>query len=102
VEWSGGPIILVIDALDECENETRVARTSNAGPVKGIFDLPPFIRVMVVSREEPDIQRALGSHSAVYQYPLSIDSATNKADISEFIRWSLDQIRMKNKYLPLG
>src|SRR5258707_14262367 len=22
VEWAGGPIILVIDALDECENET--------------------------------------------------------------------------------
>jgi hypothetical protein len=66
---------------------------------KGFSDLPPFIRVIVVSREEPDIQRVLGSHSTVYQYPLSIDSATNKADISEFIRWSLDQIRIKNKYL---
>jgi hypothetical protein len=99
VEWFGGPIILVIDALDECENETG-RKVLMQALSKGFSDLPPFIRVVVVSREEPDIQRVLGSHLAVYQYPLSIDSTPNKEDISEFIRWSLDQIRMKNKSLP--
>jgi hypothetical protein len=68
VECSGGPIILVIDALDECENETgrKVLMETLS---KGFSDLPPFIRIIVVSREEPDIQRVLGSHSTVYQYP---------------------------------
>jgi hypothetical protein len=98
VEWSGGPIILVIDALDEWENEAG-RKVLMEALSKGFSDLPPFIRVVVVSREEADIQRILGSHSAVYQYPLSIDSTINKADISEFIRWGLDQIHVKNKYL---
>jgi hypothetical protein len=46
VEWSGGPIVLVIDALDECgiekdrKNCCRLYR-------KGFSDLPPFIRVIV-------------------------------------------------------
>ncbi|KIM80170.1 hypothetical protein PILCRDRAFT_9732 [Piloderma croceum F 1598] len=54
VEWSGGPIILMINALDECENEMGrniLMETLS----KGFSDLPPFIRVMVASWEEPDI-----------------------------------------------
>ena len=98
VEWSGGPILVVIDALDECENETG-RKTLMQTLSNRLTDLPPFIRVVVVSREEPDIHRVLGFHSTVYQYPLSIDSTTNRADISEFIRWNLEQIRTKNKYL---
>jgi hypothetical protein len=50
----------------------------------------------VVSRQESDIEHAFGSHSAIKQYPLGIDSATNQEDISEFIRHSLDQIRTEN------
>ena len=56
---------------------------------------------MVVSRQESDIQHALGSHSAVYRYPLGIDSVANQEDISEFIRHRLDQIRAENEYLSL-
>jgi len=101
VEWFGGPIILVIDALDECENETG-RKVLMQALSKGFSDLPPFIRVMVVSREEPDIERMLRPHPTVDQYFLNIDSATSKADISEFIQWRLDQIRLKNIYLPFG
>ena len=93
VEWSGGPIVLIIDALDECGSEADrkiLLRVLS----KGFSDLPSFIRVMVVSRPELDIQRALGSHSALRPYPLDIDSVTNKDDVSEFIRHRLEEIRM--------
>jgi hypothetical protein len=84
VKWSGGPIVLVIDALDEC-GSNKGRKDLLQALSKGFHNLPPFIRVMVVSRQESDIQHALGSHQAVYRYPLAIDSATIKEDISEFI-----------------
>jgi hypothetical protein len=97
VEWSGGPIVFIIDALDECGSE---ADRKNLLQVlsKGFSDLPTYIRIMVVSRQELDIQRALESHSHLRSYPLDIDSETNK-DVSEFIRYRLEEIRDKDGYL---
>ena len=98
VEWSGGPIVFIIDALDECGSE---ADRKILIPVlsKGFSDLPSFIRIMVVSRQELDIQHALGSNLHLRPYPLDIDSAANKDDVSEFIRHRLDEIRIKDGYL---
>jgi hypothetical protein len=98
VEWSGGPILLIIDSLDECGSEADRKILIQA-LVKGFSDLPSFIRIMVVSRQELDIQHTLGSHSHVRPYPLDIDAATNKGDISEFGRHRLDEIRMKDGFL---
>ena len=98
VEWSGGPIVLIIDALDECGSEAD-RKILMQVLSKGFSDLPSFIRVMVVSRQEPDIQRALGSHLHLQSYPLDIDSVTNKNDISEYIRHRLEEIRINDGYL---
>jgi hypothetical protein len=98
VEWSGGPIILIIDALDECGSQADRKILMQALS-KGFFDLPSFIRIMVISRQEPDIQRALGSHSHLRPYPLEIDSVTNQDDVSEFVRHRLEEIRINNPYL---
>ena len=81
-EWSGGPILLIIDALDECGSQAD-RKTLMQVPSKGFSNLPSFIRIMVVSRQEPDIQHALGSHSHLRRYPLDIDSVTHKDDVSE-------------------
>ena len=96
-EWSGGPILLVIDALDECGSEAD-RRVLMQALSKGFSDLPSFIQIMVVSRQEYDIQQALGSHPNVRAYPLNIESATNK-DVSEFVRHRLEEIRMKDGFL---
>ena len=98
VKWFGGPIVLIIDALDECGSE---ADRKILMPVlsKGFSNLPSFIRILVVSRQESDIQRALGSHLHLRPYPLDIDSATNKDDILEYIRHRLQEIRMNDGYL---
>jgi NACHT domain len=85
VEWSRGPIVLVIDAFDECEGETD----------------RKILLVILVSRQEPDIDRTLKSHPAVYSCSLDIDSMTNREDVLEFVRHRLNQIRMENEYLPL-
>ncbi|KAF8712430.1 hypothetical protein AX14_013105 [Amanita brunnescens Koide BX004] len=97
VEWSGGPIVLIIDALDECGSEAD-RKILMQVLSKGFSDLPSFIRIMIVSRQEQDIQRALESHSHVRQYPLDIDSVTIK-DVTEFIRYRLEEIRIKDGYL---
>ena len=98
VEWSGGTIILIIDALDESGSEADRKILMRALS-KGLSDLPSFIRMMVVSRQEPDIQHALGSHPDVRPYSLDIESATNKEDVSAFVRHRLDEIRTENEDL---
>ena len=98
VGWSGGPIVLIIDALDECGSEAD-RKTLIRILSKGFSVLPSFMRIMVVSREEPDIQRALGSHSHLRKCPLDIDSVTNKDDVLEFIRHRLGEIRINHPYL---
>ena len=95
VEWSGGPVVLIIDALDECGSQAD-RKTLMHVLSKGFSDLPSFVRIMVVSRQEPDIQHALGSHSHLRPYPLDIESATNKDDVLEFIRHRLGEIRIKD------
>jgi hypothetical protein len=98
VEWFGGPVIFVVDSLDECPNEAD-RRILIQALAKGFSNLPPFIRVMVVSRPEPDIQQELDCHPHVLPFALEIDSATNKKDVSQFIQYSLEEIRTKNRLL---
>jgi hypothetical protein len=95
VEWSAGPIVLIIDALDECGSEADHKILMQALS-KGFSGLPSFIRIMVISRQEQDIQRILGSHSHLRRYPLDIDSVTNKDDVAEYMRYRLEEIRIKN------
>jgi energy-coupling factor transporter ATP-binding protein EcfA2 len=68
VKWSGGPIVLIIDALDECGSEADRKILMQALS-KGLSNLPSFMRIMVVSRPEPDIQHALGSYLHLRPYP---------------------------------
>ena len=95
VEWSGGPIVLIIDALDECGSEAD-RKILMQVLSKGFSTLPSFIRIMVFSRQEQDIQRVLGSHSHLRRYPLDTDSVTNREDVSEYMRHRLKEIRIKN------
>ena len=95
VEWSRGPIVLIIDALDECGREGD-RRDLMQALSQGFSDLPSFIRVIVVIRQEPDIQHALGSHSHVRSYHLDTNSVTNRDDISEYIQHRLEEIRIRN------
>ena len=98
VQWCRGPIVLIIDALDECGREDD-RRDLMQALSKGFSDLPSYIRIMVVSRQESDILHALGSHSQVRPYLLDTDSVTNTDDVLEYIRHRLKEIRIKDTYL---
>ena len=66
---------------------------------KGLSDLPPFMRLVVFSREEPDIKRALESHPAVFSYHLDIKSTNTREDITEFLRYHFAEICTANEYI---
>ena len=100
VEWSGGPIVLVVDALDEPASNSHRKELLKALS-KGFHDLPSFLRVVVVSRQESDIQHALGSHPAVHQYPLDIDSTITQDDIRKFIWHQLPAYTLM-AMIPIG
>jgi hypothetical protein len=100
-EWSGRPVVLVIDGLDECGSETD-RKVLMQALSKGFSDLPSFMRVIVVSRPESDIEDTLSSHEAVHPYSLDIDSAATQEDISEFLRHRFSDIRRMMRHSRLG
>src|SRR5882724_11284556 len=95
-EWSRGTIFLVIDALDECGRGDRKVLMQALS--KGFSSLPLFIRIIVVSCPESDIQGALGSHLDVRPYTLDNKSTTIK-DVSEFVHHRLEEICEEDGYL---
>ena len=66
---------MIIGASDECgiEADRKILMEALS---KGLSNLPSFMRIMVVSRPEPDIQHALGSHLHLRPYPLDTDSVS--------------------------
>ncbi|KZP17439.1 hypothetical protein FIBSPDRAFT_1046926 [Athelia psychrophila] len=98
VPWSRGPILVVIDALDEAgsvtEREDLIKVLS-----EGASKLPWFLRLLIVSRRERDICDAF-ENSIVRQDELRVDSETAQADINVFIRSRLYHTRERNiRYL---
>jgi hypothetical protein len=68
VQWLGGPIVLVIDALDEC-GSAKDCKILLQALRKGFPDLPLLMWVMAVSRQETDIENTLASHSCATVLP---------------------------------
>lgn len=78
--WSRGPVLLVIDALDESGSALE---REDLLKVLSAAELPCFLRLLIVSRFERDIADQF-EHSAMRWEELSSDSATNRADLKEF------------------
>ena len=82
-----GPIIIVLDALDECgdrESRKELLRELSAGLSK----LPSMFRVLIASRDEPDIRVAL-SRPNIDIRDVEIDDESTMSDISQFFRCHL-------------
>lgn len=99
VPWSRGPVLIIIDALDESGSEAErqdLMRTLS----EGVSQLPPFLRLLIVSRRERDILEQF-KHSTIRREELRIDTKTAQGDINAFIRSRLHQIREANiDYIP--
>lgn len=95
-----GPIVVVIDALDECGSpEDRYELLSVLG--RELTKLPSIVRVIVTSRPEYDIQNHFSSANGITIREIKITSADAQADVGIFIRFQMNRIRERNKLLGL-
>jgi hypothetical protein len=94
------PMVLILDALDECgiANDRKILLSILA---EETIHLPPFIRILITSRAEYDIMRALEGHSHIAVRELSLSSDTNVKDILFFLRNKMAEIRLNNPGLRL-
>jgi hypothetical protein len=94
------PIVIILDALDECGcAETRAALLALLATSSIHF--PPFIRMIITSRAEFDIRKALGVQPHIIDRELDIAGDCNASDILTFIRNRMKEIRLKNDDLSL-
>jgi len=95
-----GPILIVIDALDECgRTGTRdeLLRVIAAESTR----LPPTLRVFVTSRAEKDIHSVFTAHTHILGRELDIASSANTDDVRIYIHHRMVAIRAQNEYLGL-
>lgn len=100
-----GPIVVVLDALDECGNpESREQLLEVIS--KQSQHLPPCIRIIITSRREVDIMDAFETVPNVYSQDLYGLADSNETDIATFIHKQLSTVRSKPKNrhfrLPAG
>ncbi|KAK0431901.1 hypothetical protein EV421DRAFT_132246 [Armillaria borealis] len=68
--WDFEPIVILIDALDECEDRARLLQVL----CEGLAVLPSYLRIVIASRnseKESDIFGAFDKHALVESYELS-------------------------------
>jgi hypothetical protein len=99
---SQNPIVIVIDALDECgtlKGRKRLLKVLK----EEISLLPPTIRILVTSRRERDIDQIFRNHRTVLAYELDTTSASMSRDIFKFFTrrfWEIREEHAKEYVLP--
>ena len=88
-----GPILIVIDALDESGDKiARKALLSILG--QEVSRLPPNFRILVTSRAEADIQETFDNHPhAICMHMGAIDPKSTDHDISVFVLSQLSEVK---------
>lgn len=91
VKWAHEPILLVVDALDEC---TEGIQTVIEVLLEVILHLPVAIKVFVTSRPDPCISAVLTSQSRLHKFVLhnEIEASVVNEDIELYLRARLDSI----------
>ncbi|KAH9916669.1 hypothetical protein B0H21DRAFT_816167, partial [Amylocystis lapponica] len=96
-----GPIIIVIDALDECgtadERKTLLQLLSG-----DIVELPPNYHFFITSRPEHDIVKHFSQNEHIKEMTLDITLQDNQKDVQIFLEQSMSQIQKNRPYLPSG
>ncbi|KAL4068832.1 hypothetical protein V8B97DRAFT_754129 [Scleroderma yunnanense] len=96
-----GPILVVIDALDECgrtgtrEELLRVIAAESSR-------LPSTLRIFVTSRADKDIHSAFATLPHILGRELNITSVVNRDDVRTYIHHRMVAIRAQNEYLGLS
>lgn len=83
-----GPIVMVIDALDECDKRRHLLSVLTSDSER----LPPFIKVIITSRDEPDIRIAFTAKHHILEKMLEIHDLDTAANLSKFFLHRFQQI----------
>ncbi|KAF7973424.1 hypothetical protein HWV62_15237 [Athelia sp. TMB] len=94
IQWTRGPVLVIIDALDE-SGAAADRKDLLKALAEGFSHLPSFLRLLIVSRPERDIFDRF-KYCSLRREELGVDSKTSHADIAEFIRARLQEIRDEN------
>ncbi|KIM86959.1 hypothetical protein PILCRDRAFT_293290 [Piloderma croceum F 1598] len=92
-----GPIIIVIDALDQC-GDTKSRKNLLGLLPRGLAKLPSMFRFLITSREESDINAALVGQPHIAKHELSITTSSNADDILLYLRNEMATIRRQSIY----
>jgi len=96
-----GPIVMVLDALDEC-GSAKTRRALMLVMVEGSAKLPSFVRIFVTSRPEFDINTVFESQQNILGQELDVSSESNHHDILSYLEHRMVTIREENKLLQLA
>ncbi|KDQ09285.1 hypothetical protein BOTBODRAFT_117335, partial [Botryobasidium botryosum FD-172 SS1] len=94
-----GPLILILDALDECGNaESRHSLLSTL--VDESQHLPSCVRILITSRPSDDIANAFDNQPHIRCHNLEI-TAENSKDVKAFLCHSMAKIVKSKRHLAL-
>ncbi|PBK59540.1 hypothetical protein ARMSODRAFT_775903 [Armillaria solidipes] len=79
---NGGPLVVIIDGLDECDVSTELLEVL----ADGFGPELPFMHLIISSRPEERIARVFKDHPHLHHYPLDTSSDEVQQDIQYFIR----------------
>ncbi|KIM71121.1 hypothetical protein PILCRDRAFT_805352, partial [Piloderma croceum F 1598] len=83
-----GPVIIIIDALDEC-GDPMSRKVLLSLLARDLAKFPRFFRFLVTSRREFDIEGVLSYRPNVVTMELDITDPSNVADISSYLRYHM-------------
>lgn len=86
-----GPVVIILDALDECGSPGDRRELLNLLAEK-IPKLPPNFRFIITSRKEVDIARAFSNESTVFPVWLDHESSNSKRDVAAYLINELDAL----------
>ena len=96
-----GKVFCLIDALDECEKESRQLFLTDFTKLFSQLSQKTVVKFIVASRRENDIEESLSAVGRVVQN-LQVDSGRVNHDLNEFINVRVDELsKMKGYKSPL-
>jgi hypothetical protein len=96
-----GPVIIVIDALDEC-GEAKSRKNLLALLAGELGKLPSAFRFIITSRAESDISAAFSNRPNILETELTISGRPNEGDIYSYLCHEMVSIRRRHSVFNLA
>ncbi|KAF7363084.1 WD40 repeat-like protein [Mycena venus] len=95
-----GPIIIILDALDECGDPESRRRLISL--ISNRFTGLPLLRILITSRPDLDIAAAFRDQSSIVKTPLDITKPSSLEDVHRYIDAEMIDVRQMHFSWNLG